>query len=224
MSQCFGRCEKIWILFPPTSENLAAYANTVGFDRRFAKVGSKLHGGIIIKTTQAEALILPSGALHITCTTAGGFLGGIMFSVVETLPTMSRVLVNHLPVLTHIMNQFREDLETYTRCLDQTLAMGSRELLPHVLRSWIDLSSKLENTCKTINPELFGMLNKSLSALNELWESFVTSTHHDFNCPCGTWTVDIGDHVRRHHIIHTQSMFTDANTESASFMNDTVKQ
>lgn len=211
----------MWILFPPTSENLAAYANTVGFDHRFAKVGSKLHGGIIIKTTQTETLILPSSALHITYTTTGGFLGGILFSAAETLPTMSRVLVNHLPVLTHIMDQFREDLNTYTRCVNQTLAMGSKHLLPHVLHSWIDLSSVLESTRQTVDPECFNMLRKSFSALEGLWQSFVNSTHHEFTCSCGFWARDIAAHVRRHHIIHTQPMVTDANTESAMLRNDT---
>ncbi len=115
---------------------------------------------------------------------------------------MSRVLVNHLPVLTHTVNHFLEDLKTYTRCLDQALAMRSEELLPHVLHSWIDLSTELERTRKTISPELFSKLNKPLSALNKLWVPFVTSIHHGFNCPCGVRTGDIGDHVGHHHTIH----------------------
>ncbi len=158
VSQCFDRCEKIWILFPPTAENLALYAPTVGFDHRFFKIGSKLQGGIIMRTTQAETLILPSGALRVTYTTVGGFLGGILFSAAETLPTMSCVLLNHLPVLKHVFDHFLEDLDAYTRCLRHVLALESKDLLCYALRSWIDLSLGLKHILKSTKPDLSAAL------------------------------------------------------------------
>jgi len=129
----------------------------------------------------------------------GGFLGGILFSAAETLPTMSCVLLNHLPVLTHVFDHFLEDLDAYTRCLRHVLGLESKDLLFYALRSWIDLSLGLKHMLKSAKPDLSAALRTPLSVITELWESSTALMHYDFTCPCGSYEVDIGSHIKESH-------------------------
>ena len=111
------------------------YISLAGFSNRLARIGSELHRGIIIKTTSADALDLPAGALHAVFTTVGRLLGGINYSTSESLPTMSCLLIAHLFIFRHISNAVLEDLQMYTNALLLTLNMDSPELVPYALRS-----------------------------------------------------------------------------------------
>jgi len=199
VSQCFNRCEKIWILFSPTSENLAVYARTVDFDCRFVKINSKLQEGIIIRTTQVKTLVLLFNALYVTYIIVSSFLSEILFSAAETLLTMSCMLLNHLFVLAHIMSHFLKDLKTYTHCLWQVLTLKFKDLLCYALCSWIDLSLKLKHMLKSTKSELSAVLFKPLSVITQLWESFFASMHYDFFCSCESYKVDIESHIKQSH-------------------------
>ena len=129
----------------------------------------------------------------------GGFLGGILFSAAETLPTMSCVLLNQLPVLAHAFSNFLEDLDAYTRCLRHVLDLESKDLLSYALCSWIDLSLGLKHMLKSAKPELSAALCAPLSVITQLWESSAALTHYDFTCPCGSYEVDIGSHITESH-------------------------
>jgi len=77
---------------------LRLYALLVGFSNQLARISSDLHEGIIIKTTSAYALDIPARILHAVFTTVSRFLRGINYSTLESLPTMSYLLITHLPI------------------------------------------------------------------------------------------------------------------------------
>lgn len=122
------------------------YASSAGFDNKLSRIGSRLHGGIVVKTTSAYALDLPAGTLHAVFTTVGGFSGGITYSTSESLSMMSRLLIAQLPIFRHVSNAVLEDLRVYTKALLSTLDMDVPELVSHALRSWVNLFTSSGST------------------------------------------------------------------------------
>ena len=122
-------------MFPSIEENLRLYISSADFSNQLARIGSDLHKGIIVKTTSAQALDLPAGTLHAVFTTVGGFLERINYSTSKSLPTMSRLLIAHLPIFRHISNAVLEDLQMYTNALSLTLDIDAPELVLYALRS-----------------------------------------------------------------------------------------
>ncbi|KAI9772422.1 MAG: hypothetical protein M1840_000625 [Geoglossum simile] len=195
LSQSFGLCKKVWLLFPPTEENLRLYISSAGFNNRLARIGSELRGGIIIETTSLHALDLPAGALHAVFTTVGGFLGGINYSTSESLTTMSRLLVAHLPIFRHVSNAVLEDLKIYTNALLLTLDMDSPELIPYALHSWVDLYSHLQGLLDSehATTELIRHISETQQKLKRL----ARNMHYDLRCACGHYADGIGSIVAK---------------------------
>jgi hypothetical protein len=186
-------------LFPSTEENLRLYASSAGFSNRLARIGSDLHGGIIIKTTSAHALDLPAGTLHAVFTTVGGFLGGINYSTSESLPTMSRLLIAHLPIFRHVSNAVLEDLQMYTNALSLTLDMDAPELVPYALRSWVDLCPHLQNLLDSEHAST--QLICHVSETQRKLEKFARNTRYALQCVCGHYVDDIGEHFAASHML-----------------------
>jgi hypothetical protein len=178
-------------------QNVKLYISSAGFSNRLARIGSELHGGIIIKTTSAHALDLPAGALHAVFTTAGGFLGGINYSTSESLPTMSRLLIAHLPIFRHVSNAVLEDLQMYTNALSLTLDMDSPELIPYALRSWVDLCPHLQSLLDSGHATT-ALIDQVLEIQQKL-ENFVRKTRYALQCACGHHVNDIGEHFEASH-------------------------
>lgn len=175
------------------------YISSAGFSNRLARIGSELRGGIIIETTSAHALDIPAGALHAVFTTVGGFLGGINYSTSESLPTMSRLLIAHLPIFRHASNTVLEDLRVYTNALLLTLDMDSPELIPYALRSWVDLYPHLQRLLDSEHATM--ELICHISATQQKLEKFARNMRYHLQCACGHDTDDIGEHFLALHML-----------------------
>jgi hypothetical protein len=186
-------------LFPSTEENLRLYTSSAGFSNQLARIGSDLHGGIIVKTTSAHALDLPAGTLHAVFTTVGGFLGGINYSTSESLPIMSRLLIAHLPIFRHISNAVLEDLQMYTNALSSTLDMDAPELIPYAFRSWVDLCPHLQKLLDSEHTS--AQLICCASEAQRKLERFARNTHYALQCTCGHYVDDIGEHFVASHML-----------------------
>jgi hypothetical protein len=119
--QTIGRCKKIWLLFPSTSENLELYITSTRFSNRLAHTGSKLQEGVIVETYSTYELEFPAGTLHAVFTTIDGFLTSINYSRAECLSTMSRVRKASLPMLRISPDQISGDFQAYSETLSSNL-------------------------------------------------------------------------------------------------------
>jgi hypothetical protein len=178
---------------------LRLYISSAGFGNRLARIGSELRGGIIVKTTSAHALDLSAGSLHAVFTTVGGFLGGINYSISESLHTMSRLLIAHLPIFRHVSDAVLEDLQIYTNALSSTLDMDTPELVSYALRSWVDLYPHLQSLLESEHAST-GLIRHALEAQQKL-EKFARNTNYSLQCACGHSIDDIGEHFTASHML-----------------------
>ncbi|CZR65289.1 uncharacterized protein PAC_15189 [Phialocephala subalpina] len=98
----FGNCIKAWLCFPPTTHNMRLWAAHLGTNPAFAIYGSRLQGGIIIRTSNdpsddGNCITLREGTYHAVFTVSGGFLGGINYATHECLAVMTQCIVLQLP-------------------------------------------------------------------------------------------------------------------------------
>ncbi|KAL5344581.1 hypothetical protein ACLOAV_010565 [Pseudogymnoascus australis] len=139
-SMVYGLCEKVLILFPPTEHNLSTFAKTAGLHNRLARIGDKLEGGLVVRINSSLAIDLPSGALHAVFTTAGGFLGGINFSIVEELTIMAQAILAQLPFFSYSPDAILEDIKVYLSALQSALDLGPpHNILAPTIESWLAL-------------------------------------------------------------------------------------
>ncbi|KFY95767.1 hypothetical protein V500_02668 [Pseudogymnoascus sp. VKM F-4518 (FW-2643)] len=144
LSTVYGLCEKVLILFPPTEKNLNLFASTAGLHNRLARIGDKLEGGLVVQLHSSLAIDLPSGALHAVFTTAGGFLGGINYSIVEELPIMARTILVQLPGFEHNQDAILEDIRVYLSALRSGLSLDPpHDVLAPVIKSWFTLEHSM---------------------------------------------------------------------------------
>jgi hypothetical protein len=197
LAKTFGKCEKVWLLFPSNDHNLKLFVRSAGLRNRLALIGSKLQGGIIAKVKSTHALELPAGTLHAVFTTVGGVLGGINYSTAESLPVMSRVLKMHLlsPVS---KDHIHEGLAAYVETLSSTLKFRLHSVLHDALRSWIELKSALQELLDSgkASKECW----KYATALKTALGVFGLEVRHAHRCGCSQYVDDIGTHVA---LVHT---------------------
>ncbi|KAG4430017.1 hypothetical protein IFR05_014500 [Cadophora sp. M221] len=75
-----GLCEKLWIMFPPTPQNLQLMQSADGQRSKLARIGKDLGGGLVIKADSSQALYIPAGCIHAVFTLHGGFLVSLEFT------------------------------------------------------------------------------------------------------------------------------------------------
>jgi hypothetical protein len=91
-----GRCVKIWLIYPPTPENLRRLLGTEGQGTNRIRIGLSLEGGITLKTTSAQAIYLPAGCIHATLTIEGGYLAAVDFTTMGSVKAFSRCITSGL--------------------------------------------------------------------------------------------------------------------------------
>jgi hypothetical protein len=92
ISSPMGPCVNLWLVFPPTLHNLKLMASTEGQKAKLVRIGRKLEGGLLFKTTSAESIYLPVGCTHSVFTLHGGFLVAIDFNTLKSCQAFSALL------------------------------------------------------------------------------------------------------------------------------------
>ncbi|KAF2245041.1 hypothetical protein BU26DRAFT_508397 [Trematosphaeria pertusa] len=76
LSICGKRCTKLWVIHPPTSENMKAFYRYYGHENTFGKFEPLAKGGLCFLQFPHDAIYLPPGTLHTIYTIEGGCLTG----------------------------------------------------------------------------------------------------------------------------------------------------
>jgi hypothetical protein len=144
----------------------------------------KLECGIVTRTQSSEALYIPSGCIHATYTTKGGFLVAKDFVTRSTF----RVIVSLIG--SEYFKVF--DSESRELCLDWfitslEIAVQHQKLLA-VLEAWIDVESML----RSLSPKLLLRVSRRAKGCFEDALGGITGTA--VRCPCGwgTHSVHLG--------------------------------
>jgi hypothetical protein len=82
------------VIYPPDKRYLSQLESAEGQKAKLARIGPSLKGGIIMKTTSAEAIYLPAGCIHATFTIEGGYLIALDFTTMGSMKAFSTYIAS----------------------------------------------------------------------------------------------------------------------------------
>ncbi|KAH8431015.1 uncharacterized protein LDX57_008676 [Aspergillus melleus] len=185
VSALVGDCRKIWLLYPPSRNNLVAMRTVDGQRGKLARIMHRLEGGIMVETTAAQSLYIPAGCIHATFTLQGGFLVARDFTTSISIGAISAYIASGLEGM--LTPQAREACwDWFSRCLDVSLAHGQFD---RAIRAWMDAEPRLA---------IWASLHRHWrTAMRRIWDLHVQEIPEQ--CPCGTQ----GDAVLQDHLYST---------------------
>jgi hypothetical protein len=185
-------CEQVWLLFPPTPNNLQ-YLKT---DDGFSEIATHLEGGAIVKTDYSEALYIPAGCIHVSYTVCGGFVASQIFTTPKSARAIAAFVAAQFEDVTDFGYNKKDD------CLEQflyavKLAMENNEV-EVALRAWVDTSDILRSW---VLPRKGAASGKGIK--NAWNEFFLSSISEGMSCPCGkqSKSVTFEEHFRCYHLL-----------------------
>ena len=191
ISAPLGDCIKIWFLYPPTDHNLTWMRQEKGQHGRLFRGADHLEGGVIVQTSSAEALYIPSGCIHAVFTISGGFLVSIDCTTRFSPWPFSQYLRHqvHLELdSTGQEHSFFLFLECLRVALDNSCEWTA-------IRSWINVEHLLE-TDAAVDPEW----RRSAAAVWEMHLEGERERRKDHACPCGVLGINLDQHLKTHHL------------------------
>ncbi|KAJ5537509.1 hypothetical protein N7494_006988 [Penicillium frequentans] len=141
LSTVIGDCRKIWLLYPPTDDNLNAMKSIDGQRGKLVRLMRRLEGGVLVETTSSHAIFLPAGCAHATFTLQGGYLVAKDFTTAKSLSAIASFITCGLDE--NLPTEAREIcFDWFERCLDVTL---SQQRVVAAISAWLKAEKK---TCK----------------------------------------------------------------------------
>lgn len=175
ISKTMGECEKYWFLFPPTQRNLDLLASVHGEQGRLRKLLNRLECGIIAKTRSSEALYIPSGCIHATCTTSGGFLVAKDFVTTRTYQYIAALLRSEYFKIFDV-----ESRELCMKWFVISLEVAAQyQPILAVCEIWV----ASEGVLRSLTPRL---LSRILRRAKDCFKEALEEVEHTVTqCPCG---------------------------------------
>ncbi|KUJ17269.1 uncharacterized protein LY89DRAFT_733134 [Mollisia scopiformis] len=207
LATTIGPTEKIWLTFPPTTKNLKHMKEADTQRSKLARIGKLLEGGLIYKTTSAQAIYVPIGCIHAVFTTHGGFLLSIDFSTPQSAKVLSSLFKSDFHIrkdpyaLAELPHQFIE-------CVDRALR-ENRPLLG--VTAWIDTRDYIlewadcSGDRSEVTRNTFWIERRSdwKKKVDKTWKNFLSSpASRDIICPCGEMAngESFREHFRAKHL------------------------
>jgi hypothetical protein len=191
VSAPMSQCTKIWVIFPPTSHNFKLLSSAEGQKAKLTRIGRKLEGGMIFKTSSAESIYLPVGCLHSVFTLHGGFLASVDFITPISCHAFSSLL-------THGLDQVGSpsfQREVFTRFLSSVdLALQNKKETIAV-SSWINALERVR--------EFSDENGEWKKEATKIWdEYFLTASAKKMRCSCGEQGSDesFKNHLKKMHL------------------------
>jgi hypothetical protein len=189
------RVHKIWFLWPPTTYNLKIFEQLRKSSLLRLPRSQALEHGIIASFGVESGIFLPSGWLHATVTTSGGFLGGITFHSAATISIASKVTAMDYRLAPH---NFNEIIPLYGHALASATDSKDAETVYAAANGWLEIEQSLKqerfraSKHRASCAELVDIWEKSNAAakLNEFFET----------CKCGWKGKHLGTHFWEEHL------------------------
>jgi hypothetical protein len=165
-----------------------------------ARIGPSLEGGIIMKTTSAEATYLPAGCIHATFTIKGGYLIAIDFTTMGSVKAFSAYITSDIDCFLGAKDQ-KDCFDWFSICLDVALVNNR---VVETLEAWIDALDRIQDKA--------GSDSRWRWRIKRIWESFLTRSSFLIPCPCGGMeaTQALRAHLEATHLrfLYPKSMAT----------------
>jgi len=87
-----GECVKLWIMWPPTKENLELYYKNFTTKSKLIRLGKDFEEPTLILQDTKKAVVIPSGYIHSTVTLRGGVVLGKDITTIEAFPRADDIL------------------------------------------------------------------------------------------------------------------------------------
>jgi hypothetical protein len=192
ISVTMGKCEKVWLCFPPTTHNLQLMQKVEGQKSKLMRIGKDLEGGMIFKTDSTQAIYLPVGTIHAVFTLVGGFLIAIDF----TTPTSAKTYAALLRAELDGSGTFQETI--FERFLSSvSLGLDNNKVIESV-SAWIDGFERLKR--RAVEEKEWA------TTAQEVWDEFLRNWKgKKIACPCGKMgRQNFAEHFSTYHAL-TQS-------------------
>lgn len=181
---------KLWLMFPPTHDNLLILRKEYGRSKRFLNCYEKLKGGVFVLQKDGDTLLLPPYILHATVAFEGSFLCGYVFYAIENFPLMITGLATELACMSD-NRELEKALDTWIDGLRTALQKGDDATKRRVVHSWIDNLTVLEEKL---------VLPRHKDTVCDIWKEFVKTTDIEL-CPCcEDSTPPFGAHMMSQHV------------------------
>jgi hypothetical protein len=177
----------VWLLFPPTEQNLRLWADNRGEPGGLSQYGAKLEGGIIAQTSRdlGNAITLSSGCIHAVFTIRGGFLCGINYSTKTDLLQMSRGIAIQLK-RNQDRQDIRGDIHWYKRTLLSVLSQAHPDIVPIALYSINQLLIERNRLPKDRIKDTWNKIEDCARSAWTQWKrQFATKGNNEWECTCG---------------------------------------
>lgn len=172
ISTLVGKCQKIWLLYPPTKCNLRAMLTVDGQRAKLSRIMHQLEGGVLLESTAACAIYIPAGCIHATFTLQGGFLIAEDFTTSKSINAVATYITSELDksLPAHVGETC---FSWFERCLDVCL---THRQFSQAIRAWIEAEGRLAEWATSHR--------QWRVHVRRLWERYVHDGIPD-NCPCG---------------------------------------
>lgn len=220
ISTTLGPTEKIWMMFPPTPNNLELMRKADAQKEKLARIGKDLEGGLVLKTTSADVIYIPVGCIHTVFTIHGGFLLTMEFNTPLASSVLSRLF--H-----YDFDKFKEDYahaELPTRFIE-SIELALKHNHPLVgLQAWIDSEEHIRRWTDNSTAAKYEVWNERRSGwkrkVDDMWNEFFRDRESKrIACPCGAMEdgESLKDHFRDTHA------FTKAKTKTRDIVKEVQK-
>jgi hypothetical protein len=194
----FGK-PKLWIIWPPTKENLRALQDLYGQENKFLRFYDQLKGGVFLVQKANQTLLLPPYNPHTTFSIGGSIICGYEFEAIECFPIMVSCLHVEIEYLDHQYQnendrrrEYGSNLETWLDGLECALKDGNDTIKRKVVEAWVANIS----TIKVVFQKTKGYEDRACT----IWEEFLENTTIS-QCPsCSGNLTPFQDHMMSEHV------------------------
>jgi hypothetical protein len=194
----FGR-PKVWLIWPPTKENLCVLQNSYGQGNKFLSCYKQLKGGVFVVQNHGQTLLLPPYNAHITFSIGGSIICAYDFEAIELFPvTISclHVEVKYLENQHQNENNRRREYGSFIRGwldgLENTLGSSNNTTKQRVVGAWIANISNI----KIAFQKAMGYTDRACA----IWEKFLETTIIE-QCPsCSGSSEPFKAHMLSQHV------------------------
>jgi hypothetical protein len=170
----FGK-PKVWVIWPPTEENLSLLQDLYGQGNKFLRCYKQLKGGVFVVQNHGQTLLLPPYNSHATFSLGGSIVCAYDFEAIEFFPVTISCL--HVEVK-YLENEYQNENDRRRECgsflegwlggLKRTLRDGDETLKKKVVEAWITNIS----TIKVVFQKTRGYRDRACA----IWEGFLETT------------------------------------------------
>ncbi|KAF2157341.1 hypothetical protein K461DRAFT_273498 [Myriangium duriaei CBS 260.36] len=191
ISKTIDACEKFWFMYPPSPKNLELMTAAHGKSARLSLLIDNLEAGVLLKTTSAQAVYIPSGTIHATFTSQGGFLvAKDLITLGSGTPISSLLLSKYFTCFDQPSQELC--LQWYLKTLINT---ATYQKFDDALQSWIKTEAMVRNYVargsKSVRQAMIKFRDNLTSVVGD----------HDLSCPCGGManSETLHQHLQRVH-------------------------